>query len=270
MSAVAWSVRDGVAQVTLTCPQRGNALEVADWHALRDVFDAIDHEPTARVAVLRGQGEHFCIGIDASVFDGLRVRKSFHVVPDQRERDALQRCVFDLQDCVGAIERCRVPVIAAIHGMCFGGGMDIASACDVRLVTRESRFSTQEVDLAITADLGVLHRLPRIVGEGRARELALTAREFDGAYAAAIGFATEVHGSLEPMLQAAAALAASLAARPTLTLRGIKRVALAARNDGPPAGMSHLTMWNAAAHLSRDLADALAEHRARRAERLRD
>ena len=87
--------------------------------------------------------------------------------------------IRELQATVSAIEDCRKPVIAAIHGACLGGGIDISSACDLRYASAEANFAVKEIDVAIVADLGTLQRLPRLIGDGRARELALTGRHFD-------------------------------------------------------------------------------------------
>lgn len=258
VGSVRWDVREGVARVWLSRPARANALDVAGWHALRDAFEAIDSHPDARVAVLQGEGAHFCAGIDLSVLAGLRTQAGAESGCEGRDRESLARWILDLQDGVSAIERCRVPVIAAIHGVCYGGGVDIISACDLRIATRSARLCVKEVDLAVTADLGVLQRLPHLVGEGRARELALTARVFDGEHAERIGLVTEVFDSPEALRAGAERLAAELAGKSPLALRGTKRAALVARDEGVAAGLRQVAWANAATLLSSDLSEALS------------
>jgi enoyl-CoA hydratase/carnithine racemase len=255
--AVRWEVRENVARVYLSRPSRSNALDVAGWHALRDAFDAIDRHPDARVAVLQGEGAHFCAGIDLNVLARLRSQAKAEGDCDGRARESLARWILDLQGCVNAIERCRVPVIAAIHGVCFGGGVDIICACDLRVATRSARFCVKEVDLAVTADLGVLQRLPHLVGEGRARALALTAQEFDGAYAERIGLVTELFDAIDELRAGADHLAACLADKSPLAMRGTKQAALAARDEGVAAGLRQVAWWNAATLLSQDLNEAM-------------
>lgn len=254
---VHWQIEDGVASVWLNRPARANALDESGWHALRDAFDAIDRHPEARVAVLQGVGTHFCAGIDLNLLATLRSQAGANSGCEGRDREALARWILDMQDCVNAIERCQVPVIAAIQGACLGGGMDIICACDLRVATRSARFCVKEVDLAVTADLGVLQRLPHLVGEGRARELALTAREFNGAQAERMGLVTEVFDSFEALRMGTDQLATHLAGKPALALRGIKRAALVARDEGVAAGLRQVAWANAATLFSQDLSDAL-------------
>ena len=255
---VRWDVHEGVARVWLSRPRRANSLDVAGWHALREAFDSIDRHEAVRVAVLQGEGAHFCAGIDLSVLARLRSHAGADSGCDGRDRECLARWIFDLQDCVTSIERCRVPVIAAIHGVCYGGGVDIISACDIRIATRSARFCVKEVDLAVTADLGVLQRLPRLVGEGRCRELALTAREFDGEYAQRIGLVTETFESTEALRSGVDQLATCLADKSPLALRGTKRAALVARDEGVASGLRQVAWSNAATLISKELSEALS------------
>lgn len=258
---VHWDLQNGVAQVWLNRAARANALDVAGWHELRDTFEAIDRHPEVRVAVLQGTGAHFCAGIDLRVLADLRSEACANGGCEGRDREALARWILDLQDCVNAIERCRVPVVAAVQGVCFGGGVDIICACDLRIATRSARFCVKEVDLAVTADLGVLQRLPHLVGEGRARELALTAREFDGAQAERMGLVTELFDTPETLHTGAAQLAKGLASKSALALRGTKRAALVARDEGVAAGLRQVAWSNAATLLSQDLSEALSNLR---------
>ncbi|WP_028228621.1 crotonase/enoyl-CoA hydratase family protein [Paraburkholderia ferrariae] len=266
-SGVRVAVEDGVAWVTLARPERANALNVAGWHALRTVFDALDERPDVRVAVLNGEGAHFCAGIDLSVLADLYGNCGAGTGCAGRDRERLGRWIEDLQDCVSSIERCRVPVIAALHGVCFGGAMDIACACDLRYATRDARLCVKELDLAVTADLGVLQRLPQLVGDGRARELVYTAREFDGAHAEHIGLVSGLFETAGALMQAVRVLATELAAKPALALRGTKRAMLYARDHGVADGLRQVADWNAATLLSRDLAEAVAAQRERRTPR---
>lgn len=257
-------VRDSIATVVLNRPHRANALDVKGWHALRDAFDSIDDRAEVRVVVLRGEGAHFSAGIDLSVLMDLRAQSGADTGCDGRDREQLGRWIEDLQDCVNAIERCRVPVIAAIHGVCFGGGVDIICAADLRYATRDSRLCIKEIDLAVTADLGVLQRLPHLVGDGRARELVYTAKEFDGGHAERIGLVSSTYDSLTALLSGVATLADTLAAKSPVALRGTKRALLCGRDAGVVAGLRQVADWNAATLLSRDLTEALAAHRDKR------
>lgn len=263
-------VDDHVATVRLNRPQRANALDLPGWAALRTAFEDIDRRAEVRVVVLRGEGPHFCAGIDLSVLSDLRDRSGARTGCEGRDRERLGRWIEDLQDCVSSIERCRVPVIAAIHGVCFGGGVDIICACDLRYATRDARFCVKEIDLAITADLGVLQRMPHIIGDGRTRELVYTAKEFDGDHAERIGLVSGAFESGAALNVAVDGVARVLAAKSPLAIRGTKKALLSARDSGVAAGLRQVADWNAATLLSNDLSEALSAHHERRLPRFQD
>src|SRR4029079_4692063 len=122
------------------------------------------------------------------------------------------------------LARTRKPVIGVISGWCIGGAMHLAAACDFRLCPADARFSRREVKLAITPDLGALQRLPRIIGEGHTRELALTGKDIDAQRALAMGLVGQVLETGEALLATARAMAQQIAANPPLVVQGIKQV----------------------------------------------
>jgi len=173
------------------------------------------------------------------------------------DRDALRKTILDLQESNNAIERCRKPVIAAVHGHCIGGGVDLLSACDIRLASTETIFSIRETRLAIIADLGTLQRLPHIIGQGWFRELALTGRDFSAAEALQMGFVTRVCDSREATVGAAAELAREIAGLAPLTVQGVKEVINYSRDNGVYPGLAYVAQKNAAALSSEDLMEAV-------------
>ncbi|WP_276947065.1 crotonase/enoyl-CoA hydratase family protein, partial [Haematobacter massiliensis] len=242
-----------VAHLVLSRPEKANALDAPFWQDLHAAFRWLDEAAPVRVVVLSGAGRHFCAGLDHSMLSALR--------PDPgacpaRESERLRRAILAIQESVTAIERCRKPVIAAIHGACIGGGLDIVAACDIRLATHDARFSVKEVDLAIVADVGVLQRLPALVGEGRAREMAFTAREVGGREALSIGLVQQVHGEAGALMAAAEALARHLAAKSPLALRGTKEVMVRREADRIAEGLEHVATLNAGILFSRDMEEA--------------
>ncbi|MDF3284139.1 MULTISPECIES: crotonase/enoyl-CoA hydratase family protein [unclassified Gordonia (in: high G+C Gram-positive bacteria)] len=259
---------EGIASVQLNRPAAANALDAGLWWSLASAFAEIDTDPSVRVVVLSGAGRHFCAGIDLQMLD------DFSTVADDpcagRGSEALLDRIIELQRAVSAIEGCRTPVIAAISGACIGAGLDIAAACDVRLAAADARFCLKEVDLGVTADVGVLQRLPRIIGEGLARELALTARTVDAQEARAIGLVTGVSDDRDGVLASARELAATIAARSPLAVRGTKRALNFARDHPIGDGLEQVALWNAATLLSADLAESLAAARDRRTPTYRD
>ena len=226
-----YAVHDRIAFLSLDRPERANALDIAGWHALRAAVDRADADPDVRVVVLGGKGKNFCAGIDLSVLQEMKERFR-DPPPDMREQ--VEAFITDLQDCITALERCRKPVIAAVHGACIGGGVDLITACDIRFCCKQSTFSVKEVDLGIVADLGTLQRLPRIVNPGIAAELAFTARTFDGREAHHIGLVSEVLNNEAQLQYRVGEVAAAIARKPPRIVAGIKRTLLQQR-DRPVA-----------------------------------
>jgi enoyl-CoA hydratase/carnithine racemase len=268
--ALQLEIGDGIATVAFDRPQKANALHRQLWNELRAAFVEIDGRRDVRVTVLRGNGVNFTAGIDLSLLVELQ-RDA--VDPDGcagRTRENLRRAILDLQDVVNTIERCRVPVLAAIHGACIGGGIDIACACDIRYCSADAKFSVKEIDLAITADLGTLQRLPKIVGDGIARELAYTARVFDGSEAQALGFVNRCFDSADALFEQARQIARTIASKSPLAVRGSKQALVHARDHSVAEGLEYVASWNAATLLSNDIDEAIAAAMRKRAPDYRD
>ncbi|MEQ3551385.1 crotonase/enoyl-CoA hydratase family protein [Pseudonocardia nematodicida] len=249
-------VTGGVARVRLNRPAAANALHEPMWFALRDTMRALDADPAVRVVVISGNGRHFCSGIDVSMLAGLEATAADP--SPGHGADRLRRTILDLQDCLTAVERCRVPVIAAVQGACVGAGLDLAVACDLRHATADASFVLKEVDMGLAADVGVLQRLPRIVGEGVARELAYTCRPVSGNEAASLRLVNGVHPDADALEAAVSGLAADLAAKSPLALRGTKHAITYARDHSVADGLEQIATWNAGALISADLREAVA------------
>jgi enoyl-CoA hydratase len=261
--------REGpVAVLTLDRPDKANAMEEAMWHELREAMRHADETPEIRVVVLKGAGRHFTAGIDLAMLEGLAAR--LRDEDGARSREKLRRVILDLQDTLTAFERCRKPVIAAVHGACYGGGMDLVTACDIRYCSADAKFSVKEIDVGMTADVGTLQRLPRLVGEGMARELAYTGRVVDGAEARAIGLVNRCFDTPEALLEGVMAIAGAIAAKSPLAIRGCKEMITYARDHSVADGLNYVATWNAAMLLSRDLQEAGLAAREKRPPAFRD
>jgi enoyl-CoA hydratase len=261
----------GVATVRLERPRAANALDRALWQELRTTFRALDEDPSVRVVVLTGAGAHFCAGIDLSMLGEIG-----SMAPDGacagRARDALRRHILDLQDVLTTVERCRVPVLAAVQGVCVGAGLDLVAACDLRYATPRSRFSLKEVDMGLAADVGVLQRLPRIVGEGRAREMAYTCRDVRGPEAETMGLVNACVEADDPeaLVAHVQEIARALAAKSPLAMRGTKHAITYARDHSVADGLDQIATWNASALISDDLTEAVTAFSQGRAPRYAD
>lgn len=249
---VALTREDHVAVVTLvkaTMPP----LFFAEIEAL---FRAINADPTVRAVVIRGGGKAFSYGLDlpaAAQEMGAHFQGSTTAAP----RMELLALIRRLQGAFDAIAACPVPVIAAVHGWCIGGGVDLISACDIRLATVDARFSVRETKIAIVADLGSLQRLPRLIGQGNTRELAFTGKDVSAARAKEMGLVNETFGGQEALLAAAMAMAREIAGNAPLTVRGVKQVLDFGEGKSVAEGLAYVAAWNSAFLASEDLGEAM-------------
>ncbi|BBG00138.1 MULTISPECIES: crotonase/enoyl-CoA hydratase family protein [Pseudonocardia] len=254
-TGIAVEVAEGIARVRLDRPEAANALHEPMWFGLRDTLRELDADPSTRVIVISGNGKHFCSGIDVAMLAGLKETASDPSPGHGAEK--LRRTILDLQDCLTAVERCRKPVLAAVHGVCIGAGLDLAVACDLRYATPDASFVLKEVDMGLAADVGVLQRLPRIVGEGIAREMAYTCRPVSGTEAKELRLVNGVFDDADALEQGVAALAAELAAKSPLALRGTKQAITYARDHSVADGLDQIATWNSGALISADLQEAV-------------
>jgi enoyl-CoA hydratase/carnithine racemase len=212
---VAVQLADHVAVVTLTRGDKHNALDVAMLEQIIAATDRLAAEPGVRAVVLHGAGPSFCSGLDVvsimaagNGLDGL-VQRVRGEVPNWFQRAA--HAWLELP----------MPVIAALHGTCFGGGLQIALGADIRLAAPDARLSVMEVKWGLVPDMSITRTLPRLVGIDVAKELTFTGRVFDGAEAARLGVVTRV---VDDPLRAARELAAEIAGRSPDAVRAAKRL----------------------------------------------
>ena len=243
------SIEDKVATVCLNRPDKANSMNDAMWRELQTCFEWLDSEPGVRAVVLAGNGKHFCAGLDLTMF-GTLLSDS----PDPARRaEALRRTILRLQDNLSAIEKCRVPVLAAIHNTCIGGGVDMTCCADMRYATEDAYFAIREIDIGMTADVGTLQRLPRIVPDAIVRELAYTGRTMDAEEAREAGFVNRVFEDRETMLREVHGIARSIAKKSPLAIRGTKEMLLYARDHPVAEGLNYIATWNAGMLSEQDL-----------------
>ena len=166
--------------------------------------------------------------------------------------------ILDMQDTLTSLERCRKPVLAAIHGACVGGGIDLITCADMRYGSADAFFIIKEIDIGMTADVGTLQRLPKLVGEGMARELAYTGRKVDAEEARQIGLINRVFATREALYAGVQDIARMIAAKSPLAIRGTKEMITYARDHSVADGLNYIATWNAAMLMSQDLTEAMA------------
>ncbi|MBL8923662.1 MAG: crotonase/enoyl-CoA hydratase family protein [Myxococcaceae bacterium] len=250
------TVEAAVAEVTLTATGKANRMGPDYWAQLPTLFARLDEEAAVRAIVLRGAGEHFSFGLDLAAMGG-ELAELLQPEAGARARQTLLNTIRRMQDANTAVARCRKPVIAAVSGWCIGGGVDLITACDVRLASADAKFSVREVKLAMVADVGTLARLPAIVGQGVARELAFTGDDVDAARALRIGLVNEVYPTQAELLTQARAMAVRMARNSPLVLAGIKEVMNAQSEAQARESLATVALWNAAFLPSKDLLEAM-------------
>ncbi len=257
LEALRVSVEDHVATVVLRAAGKASRMGPAFWAEMPEAFAWLDAEADVRAVVVRGEGEHFSYGLDLATMGG----ELSSVVGDgalAKERTDFLAAIERLQRAMSCVAACRKPVVAAIAGWCVGGGVDLATACDVRLCSADARFSVREVKLAMVADVGTLARLPALVGQGNARLLAMTGDDIDAPRALRIGLVEEVHDTHAALFEAAKELARRIAANPPLVVQGVKQVLNAASERVAAESLRTVALWNAAFLPSHDLREAMA------------
>lgn len=253
---------EGVAEICLNRAERSNAMNEAMWQELRTAFSWADATPEVRVVILRGAGRNFCAGIDLAMLGGVAAAVAHK--DGARSREALRRLILDLQDCLSSIERCRKPVLAAIQGACIGGALDLVSCCDMRYGAADAQFSIREIDVGMTADVGTLQRLPRLVADGIVRELAYTGRNVEANEAQRIGLVNRVFDTQDALLDGVRQLARGIAAKSPLAIRGTKEMLNYGRDHSVADGLNYIATWNAAMLMSADLGESMTALREKR------
>lgn len=244
-----------VATVYLANPQKRNAMGPAFWDELPQVFAALDGDPEVRAIVLAADGPVWSAGLDlVGVMPLLQAQEGGAIAAKRH----LQKLIQTFQAAISSVEKARQPVIAAIHGKCIGGGVDLITACDLRLCSADAVFSVREVRIAIVADVGTLQRLPRIVGEGHARELCYTGDDISAEQAGRIGLVNHVYADRESLLAAAQGLASRIAKNSPLAVQGTKAMMVAAHEAAIRDGLARVALHNTAYLMSDDLGEAMS------------
>jgi enoyl-CoA hydratase len=154
------------------------------------------------------------------------------------------------------MEESRLPILSAIQGACIGGGIDMVSATDLRYATKDAFFCIQEINIGMTADVGTLQRMPKLVPEGVVRELAYTGRNMSAAEAKERGFINETYGDQDEMLKAVLEIAGEIASKSPMAIWGTKRTLNYGRDHSVADGLEYIATWNAAMFDTDDMAEA--------------
>ena len=252
------SIENGIAHISMNRPDQLNSMIRVFWKELPDLIKEIDKNSDARVIVLSGQGKHFSAGMDLATF--VPPKKSKVEVDPARQREVFYHEVLELQDAFTALEECRMPTIASIHGACVGGAIDMVAACDMRYCSEDAFFKIAEVDIGIAADVGTLQRLPSLIPLASLRELAFTGRKFDSSEAKSLGLVNEVFESQETLADEVQKIALNIAKKSPLVTRVIKKQINYARDHSVRDSLEFHATWNASLISGKDMQEAMTSY----------
>lgn len=253
------SIEDSVAHIRLSRPEKRNAMSPSFWADLPRIVRDIDENSKARVIVISadtvGEKPIFSAGIDVSMFSGGGVSGNDKNNP-VHGADFYQN-VLRLQDSFNALEQCRIPVIAAIHGGCIGGGVDLITACDMRFGTSEAFITIYEINVGMTADVGTFPRILNHMPEGVVRELAYTGRRMAAEECERRGLFNTVYATQEEMMEAVMAMAKDIASKPPLAVYGCKRIITYSRDHSTADALDQIAVWNMSMLIPSEMMEAM-------------
>jgi enoyl-CoA hydratase len=248
------TIDGGVAHVRLNRPDELNTMTRAFWAELPAVVGALGADPAVRVIVVSSSGRHFSAGMDLGVFAG---GDDDGDAETGRRRARLWQLVKVLQDAVSSLDAVRVPVLAAIQGGCIGGAVDLVTAADMRYASADAFFSVQEINIGMTADVGTLQRLPKLVPEGIAREMAYLGRRLPARRAYEIGLVNEVFDDHESLVAGVLELAREIAAKSPLAIWGTKESLRYTRDHSVADALNFIATWQTGMFQPADLMEGL-------------
>jgi len=250
-----YRVADGIARITLCRPTELNTMNGDFWPEMVKVFGAIADDMDVRCVIIASTGKHFTAGLDLNW--AAQNSAANHGGDLGRQREAFRRHVKELQESFNVIDNCRVPVIVVCQGGCIGGGVDLVTACDIRICTADAYFTIQEINVGIVADVGTLQRIPHLLPQGLIRELAYTGRKFPAAEALRHGFVNKAEDSHAEALAAAEIMAREICSKSPLAIAGIKQVLNHGRDHSVADGLEYVAVWNAAMLQGDDMREAV-------------
>ena len=250
-----------IAHLVLCRPEAMNTMNATFWRELDNLLDQIHHGGQSRVLVLSSTGKHFSAGMALDVFaGGLQMDDQ-----SPEGRAAVLDTLGALQATFTKLESLRIPVLAAIQGGCIGGAVDMVTACCMRYATADAFFCIQEINIGMVADVGTLQRLPKLIPEAVAKELAYTGRRLPAARALALGLVNEVFDSHEAMLAGVMQVAREIASKPPIAIWGTKHAIPYTRDHSVADALRQMGWLQGAIWSNRHVQEAVTAMKEKRA-----
>jgi enoyl-CoA hydratase len=259
-SVLTIEINDYVATLWLDRPEKRNAISHEMWSKFPAAIAAIEEDENVRAVIIAGRGKSFCVGIDLADLTPRDSHGEAGAAPISGATANVKQMKVTraFQGAITSIAECQLPVIAAVHSHCIGVGMDLVTACDIRLASKDAIFGVRETKIGIVADVGTLQRLPGIVTAGQVAELAYTGKDIDAARAEKIGLVNDVYEDAEAVYAAAQAMAEEIAANAPLAVRGTKFILQQGENLTTEQSLLLNGLWTMTTTLnSNDLSEAM-------------
>ena len=260
-------IEDQIAHVRLNRPEKRNSMNAAFWKELPEIIEDIDGNARARVIVISSTGPHFSAGLDLTMFGSGELTQVDEADKNRTRKQrgaAFYDNILHMQKSFSCLESCRVPVIAAIQGGAIGGGVDLATACDLRYATEDAFLIIQEINIALTADVGTFPRLVKLIPEGIVRELAYTGRRMPAAEAHATGLVNRVYPDQEAMLDGVMSIAREITSKAPIAVYGSKRMINYARDHSTEDALDYISIWNTSMANNDEILEAISANAEKR------
>lgn len=257
-------IEDHIATVWLDRPDKLNAMGAEFWSDLPRIIQGLGSDDEVRVILMQARGRAFSVGIDLNMFAGIAAAGA-SASSDYEKNFGLYQEIKRLQHTMSSLAEVQKPVIAAVHGYCLGGAIDLITAVDVRICTEDAVFSVRETKLGMVADVGTIQRLPKIISPGHTAELLYTGKDIDAERARDIGLVNDVFRDADTLYKAARELALEIAANSPVAVQGLKRVLTNQEGRTVAEALDYMALWNAALLNSNDLTEGVTAQIERRA-----
>ena len=238
-------INNSIAHIRFNRPEKRNSMNEDFWTMFPKEVEELDDSGEIRALIVSSTGPHFSAGIDLSMFKDDIVENETDNEMGRSRGYFLQQLRF-LQNAVSCLEAARFPVVTAIQGGCIGGGIDLITAADIRICTKDAFFLIEEINVGLAADIGTIQRLPKIIPAGIAREWTMLGEKVSADRAKEVGLVSSLHNNHEEMLKSAFEIAEKLASKTPLAMWVTKETLNYSRDHTVKESLENVALWNAA------------------------
>ncbi|XP_066147796.1 delta(3,5)-Delta(2,4)-dienoyl-CoA isomerase, mitochondrial isoform X2 [Euwallacea fornicatus] len=250
--------KEYVFHVELNRPEKLNAMNVTLFSEIKQCFDLLSDHEDCRSIVLTGAGKLFTAGLDLQAFSQTIIPQAALVDDPARKAKIYLSFIKKFQNSMSSLEKCKKPVIAAIHNGCIGAGVNIITAADIRYCTKDAYFHIKEIDVGLAPDIGVLQRLPKIVGsDSLAREITYTCKKLPAEEALSLGLVSKVFDNKEEMVERSLSLAEEIAQKSPVAVQTTKASWVYSLGRTTQEGLDHIANLNQVMLQSEDLVNSV-------------